>query len=195
MKRLSLDELKERLRGLGYIFFDGNKPYNVNLIGVRCKNRIANTFDDHFHIAYRDRELRMRHYIFPCTTDAGTEHLSVPLRSKGTAIVVPTQYRGLWGLGLHAGKYRALVQVEPIEVYRDNNRDNVLNLDPSTIEKGMFGINLHRASSWNNVEEVGRYSAGCQVIQDHKDFELVMKVCEVAALEYSNSFTYTLIDE
>lgn len=195
MKKLTLDELQERLRNLNYAFFDGNKPYNINIIAVRSKNRIANAFDDHFHLCYRDRMLRMHHFIFHGTTDPGENHLFAPLSSKGTAIVVPGQYRGIWGLGLHAGKYRALVQVKPIKVYRDNNRDNILNLDPKTIEEGMFGINLHRASEWRNLKDVGLYSAGCQVIQSAKDFELIIKACEISLMEYGNNFTFTLIDE
>lgn len=195
MKRLTLDELKERLSRLNYSFFDNNKPYNINIIGVRSKNREANLFDDQLHIAYRDKELRMHHYIFPCTTDPGTNHLFAPLSSKGTAILVPGQYRGVWGLGLHQGKYRALVQIKPVKVYRDANKNNILDFDESTIEEGVFGINLHRASQWSNLNEVGLYSAGCQVVQNPKDFDFIIKACEVSALYFGNNFTYTLINE
>ena len=43
---------------------------------------------------------------------------------KGTAILVPGQYRGAYKIGFHKGKYKALVQAKPVKLYIDNDKDN-----------------------------------------------------------------------
>lgn len=191
---MTLEELKERLKSKGYVYFDDNKPYNVNLVGVRSKNRRAGKFDDKFILAYRNRSLEQKYFVFPCTTDPSDYYLQKPLSSGGTAIVVEGQYRGLWQLGKHQGRYTALVQRKPIAVYRDNNRDNILDMDKRTIETGFFGINCHHAGFLKR-ETVDLYSAGCQVLQNYSDFDLIIKTCKVSATIYGNSFTYTLLND
>ena len=59
----------------------------------------------------------------------------------------------------------------------------------------MFGINLHRASAYKELEDVDKNSAGCQVIQDPNEFEIHMNVVSKAAEIWGNEFTYTLINE
>ena len=82
------------------------------------------------------------------------------MRVEGcAAIVCDRQYKGLWQIGMHRGKYRALVQRGIIAVYRDDNKDKVIDRDPSTIMEGYFGINGHHAGEESTV--VGKWSAGC----------------------------------
>ena len=58
------------------------------------------------------------------------------------------QYRKSHKLRLHAGKYMALGQQNPVTVYRDNDRDHNYDLDESKTETGLFGINIHRATKY-----------------------------------------------
>ena len=67
-------------------------------------------------------------------------------------------HRKLWRLGYHKG-YEALQQYSSAKVYRDNNKDDVFDLDPATFDEGMFGINLHRANVNSVAEKVGSHSA------------------------------------
>jgi len=53
------------------------------------------------------------------------------------------QYLNCFKLGLHKGKYKALVQAKPLTVIRNYNRDSVLNYNSGKEEPGMFGINIH----------------------------------------------------
>ena len=113
---------------------------------------------------------------------------------KGTAILVPGQYRGSHKIGLHRGKYKALVQTGGrVCVYRDNNKDDILDMDPATEQDGYFGINLHKAGSHST--EVDKWSAGCQVWANADDFAAFMAIVEKSAETYGPQFTYTLIDE
>lgn len=181
----------------GYSFFKG--VYNLNIIGVRSKESVkqSNKFDDILIVAFG---LATSGYnsstklIFAATTDPGIKSLKAPMNSKGTAILVPGQYRGSHKLGLHQGKYEALVQCAPVKVYRDANRDDILDVDKRTIDTGMFGINIHKAGIASTI--VDGWSAGCQVLAIEKDYAIFMDLCKKQKLAgYGDKFTYTLLEE
>ena len=179
----------------GYNFFDGNKPFNINIFGVRMKTD-TNDFDDYLGVAFRDGDGEKVVHIWSATTDPGKHWLENPLNTKGTAIVVPGQYPGLWKIGKHQGKYTALRQKGKVKVYRDNDKDAEHDLDPSTIEEGKyFGINCHRSNPKSESYMVNKWSAGCQVFKRVDDFNKLMKIAKVSADKYGNSFTYTLLEE
>ena len=82
-----------------------------------------------------------------------------------------------------------------VQVWRDNNRDNILNHEPETDEEGWFGINIHRSKSSVAADYVGSYSAGCQVFKNSTDYKLFLDVIKRAKSLYGNSFSYTLLEE
>lgn len=125
----TFSDLKSVIENKGYKFF--SKPYSINIVGIRV-NKEVNTFDDTMCIAYYDDKMNPHIFYFDCTTTPGTHWLLNPLNSKGTAIMVPDQYRGLYKIGLHnrskpSRSYEALEQRVPAKYYRDNNKDNVLD--------------------------------------------------------------------
>ena len=181
----------------GYRFFKG--VYNLNIIGVRSKESIKqeNRFDDILIVAFglaTSGYNSSTKFIFQITTDPGIKSLKAPMNAKGTAILVPGQYRGSHKLGLHQGKYEALVQCAPVKVYRDANRDDILDTDKRTIDTGMFGINIHKAGIASVI--VDDWSAGCQVVAIEKDYAIFMDLCRKQKLAgYGDKFTYTLLEE
>ena len=189
-----VNELKEIFEEKGHKFFDNNLPYNVNIIGVRYKHDAApNEFNDHMFLVYRDKALRWNMRIYPITTLAGTHWLKNPMNIKGTAIVKEGQYRGVWKIGKHQNKYKALVQSKPITVYRDNDKDRLHDFNEKTLETGMFGINFHCSNPTDESFKVDKWSAGCQVAANSHDFDDFMNIIEKSAKLYGNSFSYTLI--
>ena len=118
------------------------------------------------------------------------------MNEKGVAILKPGQYRGSHKLRLHAGKYLALGQQKPVKVYRDNNRDDKYDLLEENVHEGIYGINIHRATSraGGKSTQVDKWSAGCQVIADNDDWHEFLDICQIAREKWGNSFTYTLID-
>lgn len=193
MDGLIVERVKSVFAEKGYAFFDKG-DYNVNLIGVRRCDQKPNKFDDFFMMLYKVGGHWVAHWFY-CTTDAGLFYLENPIVSKGCALLKEGQYRGAYQIGLHRGQYEALVQRKPVTVFRDNNRDKKLDFDSPT-ETGLFGINIHRGSLLQLKDyEVDKWSAGCQVIQDHHDFEYIMRICKESAKIYGNSFTYTLTHE
>ena len=176
----------------GYVYFSTGK-YNLNLIGVRAKERDNNEFNDAFIIDYWTGNGRRYTPVYPCTTDPGFKSLEKPVNIKGCAILVPGQYRGCFKKGYHKGQYAALVQHKPVKVFRDANKDFYMDCDESSIEEGMFGINIHKAGEASVV--VDGWSAGCQVLARGTDFRELMNIVELSIPIYGDIFSYTLLEE
>ncbi|MGC4036086.1 MAG: hypothetical protein QM764_08995 [Chitinophagaceae bacterium] len=172
-----------------------SRPYELNILGIRNDSTIPNRFDDEIHVFFKNNSNQWVHYIFWATTDPGTYWLENPLSPQGTAILMQGQYRNAYQIGLHRGKYYALVQRLPVTVIRDYDRNAVLDFFNGTQETGLFGINIHHASVNGTTKTVDKYSAGCQVLADINHFNLFMQLCEKHRTLYGNSFTYTLIDK
>ena len=180
----------------GYVFFDGNKKLNLNLVGIRRANAGTNKFDDFLVMMYKDKNLNPICKVYPITTDPGEYWLKNPINPRGTAVLVPGQYRGTWKLGKHQNNYEALVQRKEVKVWRDNNKDEVIDYRQlKLINQGYFGINIHRSNPYDQSYVVGKWSAGCQVFQKVADFNEFMQLCRDSAELYGNSFTYTLLTE
>lgn len=176
---------------LGFVFRDeGN--YALNIIGVRAASDQPNTFNDYLLVAFRVFGVEQV-LCFPCTTDPGLFYRNNPANVAGTAFVKRGQYPGLWKLGLHQGKYPALVQARKVVVWRDANKDG--KFDQAQQQEGLFGINLHRASENNLSTLVDKWSAGCQVMPCPLEFKIFIQLCAKAAELHGNDFTYTLLEE
>jgi hypothetical protein len=117
------------------------------------------------------------------------------LKNTGCAILKPNQYRGSHKIRLHGGKYTALGQKKNVTVYRDNDRDNNYDLNESNTDTGLFGINIHRATSRKGSKStrVDKWSAGCQVIAANDDWYKFLDICQRARDIHGNSFSYTLL--
>ena len=94
----------------GYAYFT-NGAYNLNIIGVRAAGRnITNSFDDVLVLIYKSPSGQWQRQIYNITTDPGRYYMLNPTTRKGTAILVPGQYRGAYQIGKHRDKYQALVR-------------------------------------------------------------------------------------
>lgn len=179
----------------GYAYFTQGE-YNLNIIGVRKAGiDVTNLFDDYIVVIFK-RNGKTCRYIYAATTDPGKYYMMDKLgSSKGTAILVPNQYRGCWELGKHKGLYKALVQKKPVTVYRDGNKDAKYDFNPEKTDKGVFGINIHRSSAYTASKFVNNWSAGCQVFASPVSYSSFIKYCDKQRELYGNSFTYTLLNE
>lgn len=170
------------------------KPFQLNIVGVRSAETNSNRFDDEIHVLFRDDKLKWYHYKYTVTTDPGTYWLQNPSMVEGTAILKAGQYKDTYMLGLHKGQYKALVQKKPVTVIRDYDRNALLDFYNGREFTGMFGINIHRASTLGITKSIEKWSAGCQVFQNHLEFMQFLTLCERHRQRYGNGFTYTLID-
>lgn len=192
------EQIEATVKAKGYKWFEdaANKTYDVNIIGVRNTSpakyrKVTNVFDDCLTISYKDENLNWQFFCWMATCDPGKKGVQQFHNKKGVARLVPGQYRGVWKVDKHQGKYDALCQRNGnVTVWRDANRDLVF--EENTTDTGMFGINIHKAgqdSTW-----VENWSEGCQVFKRVKDFDQFMAICRKAAKIHGNAFSYTLLE-
>ena len=177
------------------IFKSNNKyPINLNIWGIRSNNEHTDYFNDVIAVFYNTTDNKWICNIYEATTDPSAKNLMNPVNKKGCAVLIPDYYPKLWKLGYHKGSYKALVQASPCNIYRDNNMDDIINYgDELKIDRGVFGINLHRASIKQTTDQIGLYSAGCQVIKNANEFKDIIELCEKAIGTGYQS--YVLINE
>ena len=189
------EQIKNAVETKGYVWFDdeANKGFDVNIVGIRnssAGNAVTNVFDDYMTLSYKENG-EWKFHQWAITTDPGTKAVKEFHNPNGVARVVPNQYRGMWAVGKHQGKYEAMTQVKPVKVYRDKNKDMTFN--ETVIQEGLFGINGHRSNPTSESTYVENWSEGCQVFKRVKDFSEFMSVINKSKNIHGNSFTYTLI--
>ena len=189
---INIDKLRIALRQKGYMVFeDDSKPFNLNLVGIRTKDERSNAFNDWMVIFWKYAG-QWSSMTFPITTDPGLYWRENPMNIKGTAVLKEGQYRGMWKIAKHQGKYEALCQRKACTVLRDGNKDGKIDFTGEE-DTGLFGINHHRAGK--SSTQVDKWSAGCQVQPNRALYDIEMSIFKASAAIWGNSFTYTLIHE
>lgn len=169
-----------------------NEDGRTILVNVRSSDRTVGIFNDVQCICNFSKGTAINYSV---TVDPGINNLLSPVSKNGCAIVAPGYYDSVWAIGLHKGKYPALVQNAPIIVFRDNDKNGEYDYVPKSkwldltrvnnyykrlsdkngtthlLEIGNFGINCHRANEWKILPLVGLYSAGCVVHEDPNTFK------------------------
>jgi hypothetical protein len=192
------EQVEKAVKAKGYVWFEdaSNKTYDVNIVGIRnnapsVADKVTNVFDDTLTISFKDENKNWQSYAWNATCDPGKKGVMEFHNKKGVARLVPGQYRGVWAIDKHQGKYEALCQRNGnVTVWRDANRD--LLFEEKVTDTGMFGINIHKAgtdSTW-----VENWSEGCQVFKRVKDFDAFLAICKKAAKIHGNKFSYTLLE-
>jgi hypothetical protein len=192
------EQIEAAVKAKGYKWFEdeSNKGYDVNIVGVRncapnVAKKVTNVFDDHLTLSFKDESGNRQFYCWLATCDPGKKGVQQFHNKKGVARLVPGQYRGVWSIDLHQGKYSALCQRNGnVTVWRDANKDLVF--DETVKDTGIFGINIHKAgqdSTW-----VNDWSEGCQVFKRVKDFDVFMGICRKASKIHGNKFSYALLE-
>ena len=193
--KITPESLESALKNAGHkIYKNDKKDFNLNIVGIRCANPTVNKFNDLIVVAWKYKgEWTIKEY--PATTLAGLKWLEVPMNPRGCAILKEGRYEQTWKIAMHRNSYAALCQRKPVKVYRDHNRDAKYDMIEESVQEGMFGINIHRASAYNVLPNVDRNSAGCQVLQSPHHFKEFMEICRSSQRLWGDSFTYTLINE
>lgn len=192
---LTPDDMVFAFREHGYRLFEGH--LNLNLFGIRT-GLDAGKWDDWIGALYQDADANWVLELYQGTTDPSDEWLERGNDAKGgTAILKAGQWPGCWLIGLHKGKYPALVQHgAKMTVLRDSDKDSELDVDDPTLKEdnGYHGINLHRGSAHKALTEegIGLYSAGCQVICDPSDYAKLWDLITASSEKYGDRFSYTL---
>jgi hypothetical protein len=181
----------------GYKLFEKGY-YNVNNFGIRISTE-GGDFDDIIGTVFYEQNNKGERVLsclaFVGTTDPGNHYLQKPLNEDGCAILVPGQYFG-FEIQKHRSQYDALCQRGLVKVYRDNNKNDIIEMDSKSIqEDDNFGINIHKTAPKLQTEMINKNSAGCQVFFNSADYDGVwMPLQYKSSVLYGNKFTYTLFE-
>ena len=152
-------------------------PKNRWILGVRSNEDVYNSYDDKFYEFEGEKFIR----VLTGTTNAGAGVLRggfLKYNKKGVAVLKAEEwYYNVWSYGLHRGKMPALLQRgRRVKVFRDGNKNTSIE-EIGEPELGWFGINYHTNTynfSVKNLKVVnwliGYWSAGCQVINNRKEY-------------------------
>jgi lysozyme family protein/GH24 family phage-related lysozyme (muramidase) len=114
------------------------------------------------------------------TTDPGKVAVQTTKVSGGAAQVAFGQYQawqhGQHGIGKRSGPYPALVQVGPVDIVRDTNR-NFRRDDGDTLVRQSVGNGINQHHGWG-AGNVGHNSHGCLVGKDIKGHEEFIAMCK-----------------
>lgn len=191
---MDINKIINHVRNNGGVVFDS--PYFINLFGIRDEGNV-NKFNDTLVVYWFDENKNV-HVYSPTkgfTTDPGFKSLVSPVSASGCAILKEGWYRKLWSKGLHKGKYSALVQVNACTVFRDNDRDKVLDMIDVPTNTGLFGINMHRANEHAVSVNVENWSAGCQVWASPGEYSYFMQLINKANSKGQKYFSYFLVNK
>lgn len=195
MDKPNFTDLQKAVSSKGFKIF--TEPYKLNIVGIRSADPTPNKFNDLLCAFYKNKDGKWEYGCWKATTDPGLLYLGKKMGDRlGTAAVKSGQYPNSHRMGYH-NNYKALVQNGNLDVYRDANRNNILDFYDAKVYKtnASNGINIHRAALGTLVEDVDNWSAGCQVFQSDKDFATFMAMAEKSKAEHGNIYTYTLLDE
>jgi hypothetical protein len=194
MKQLTAEGLKKLFENLAY------RIDTFQLVGIRSMADAPDKFDDLIGVfQYIDGKPTVN--WFTGTTNPGVHWLKNFMNPKGTAVLMPGVHENCWVLGKHQGKYEALVQYAPVTVFRDKNKNNKSEIRPdkgpvkgekAVLDRGLFGINIHRANEKTISMIIDRWSAGCQVLNNPKEFDQLLNLCKASG---KKTFTYVLFEE
>lgn len=170
---------------------------DINILGIRDDTlQEKDSFND--MLAICDNNIVR---IYQATTDPGSWFTKNPLTAAGMtgcAHLCEGFHKGAWMVGKHAVgtnfEHEALVQIGNIvKIWRDKDSDYEQdNTDPC--QSGYFGINIHRAGK-DNPTEIGRYSAGCQVIRNYDDFQEFMSIIKSVNNWKEKTYSYLLLNK
>ncbi len=172
------------------------RPFELNLVGVRSPVRTAGNFDDEILAFWRDAANKWQCFACPATTDPSDYYLQHPYNIAFTRILRAGQYRGAYKMGLHLGRFPALVQAgAPVDALLNTATSKVFTTNNPAYLTGYYGINIHpRQALGASSNRVGKASAACQVPRYKADMDEILRLAAIHAARYGNSFDYTLLE-
>ena len=191
VKNYTTDQLLDRVESLKSF---KTIPLGYWIVGVRSEEDAPNKYDDKFYLFNGEEFVK----VVTGTTNPGLPILEggfLKYNRVGAAVVKADEwYYNVWAYGLHQGKMPALRQVGNFIVYRDGDKDGKSEEIGAPIVGSGYGINFHSISNDLSVkkigENIGGYSAGCQVCNNVEQYRMVINM-----IKNQNRITYCLLKE
>ena len=84
------EQIEAAVKSKGYVWFEGTKDYDVNIVGVRNSatgDKVTNVFDDTMTISYKENG-EWKFHTWSCTTDPGKKGVMEYHNAAGVARLV-----------------------------------------------------------------------------------------------------------
>lgn len=187
--------------GKFYQISTGPQKYNIVYVeGMDADGTVnldkPNQFNDRRMVIEISNKVPELKGNWEATTEPGTHYTINPMNNLGAARIAFGQYKA-WRVGTHFGggaePHEALVQVSPVAVYRDKNKDFLRKGD--NINTGLFDINQHHGFDLPS-NNIGFAGAGCLVGRTrkaHREFMQLIKQDKRYQLNEQFKFLTTVI--
>ena len=182
-----------------YQIFRGKDELNIIYVeGMNTDGTLNSDEPNHFNdvrmIIDFDNEVPAIIDRWQATTEPGYHYTDNPMNPDGAARIAFGQYRS-WQIGIHgmSEPHESLIQVAPVPVHRDYNRD--MKRTGDDIFEGNFGINQHHGYGYPIID-IGLASAGCLVGRTrdgHSEFMEIIKSDRRYVNNNNFIFTTTII--
>jgi len=177
-----------------YLFTDdsGNKLKEDGDLGKKSREAFAK-YDK---VVGKERLL-----VVSITTEPGIVYQKKLLNKDGCWVMMPAQMINAYKRGFHQGKedHRALRSVGKIFGLRDDDLSGKVLDDkdakPFWTDGHLVGANIHGALKKLITKLIGPWSAGCIVISNWEDKEIVMDIADIYKDINNGLITFTLIEE
>lgn len=174
MTQQELERLIAICEKAGYKIF--KKPGELNIIYLegltmaptleKNQDQLDGWNDVRMLVDFVDNSPRILFWQVATTEPGRAATMSEAARKRGgVARIAFGQYYECWAMGWHKGKHEALVQIAPIKVHRDVDRNGIRTGDPIDYATG---INQHSTQEGFKGDRVGFWSEGCLVGRSKK---------------------------
>ena len=189
-----LDDIIKVYTKKGHVIFkDDSKPYNLNYGGIRD---LGGQWNDIFFIFWFYNGL-VNMVQWKGTADPGAFYLKDPMNVKGSAIIPDGQHLGLFGEGMHKGRYWALTPCRELAVWRIPEGWTYADIDKLSnleLDTGWHGTNSHRAHDEVEVMKIGKYSAGCQVTLNPDEYDVAVEIWKKGFEYWGPKLSFTIVN-
>jgi hypothetical protein len=179
----------------------GEKEYNIVYVeGINedgsLNDNAPNSFNDRRMVIEIPNKKPILVNHWQATTEPGTHYTMNPLNIDGAARIAFGQYKA-WKVGTYFGggsdPHEGLVQVSPISIYRDENKD--FRRSGDKLFTGDFGINQHWGFdyNYNDISFAGSGSLIGRRREGHREFMAIIKQDKRYQLNQEYRFLTTII--
>jgi hypothetical protein len=194
LKEPTRAEVESHLLSLG-MGVSNRGAYDLNIVGVRAKDRSTSSFPDWICVLYTDQWGNEKMF----TASANTDPCTTPGwagKGEGRTLIADTRYLSLFTLGSledRGDKGERLIQLHPCVVMNHKTgKKETLNPRP---EKHMERLCLTRAPVKNEVTGDSPWE-GHQTIEHNREFRIFLSLCREAYRSGNGgAYTYTLLNE
>ena len=161
-------------------------PNGYWLLGVQSNEDKFDIFDDKFYL------FKGKQFVLATTgtTNAGKTAIFgfEKYNKKGVGVIKTNEwYDELWQSGLHHGKMKALRQINPIKLFRDNNKNTKIE-EIGEVYNEIVMCNFH-TNDYNPLTKlvkwiIGGWSACCQVCNNPMDYYSILELVGKQKVSY-----------